>query len=833
MTAEIESVFTGCNRNLGIFSYNENYKVVAYGSHNTVSISSPILTNNGEYNVSTQVIKTLKNHTGEVTTVKWIQASNLLVSGCQDGIVNIWKSKKENEEDIKFELLQALKPTMGSISCIGLVNNDPNCMDLIVGDSHGIIYYYKYDIEIFKFKEICKFELPYGFYAMTLNIIKISDAEIIILCGGSKPLIHVLSIDLRDLIIKLETSLPGHDDWVRSMDVCELTTKMETVENVTYPKRTFIFASASLDRIIRLWKLTIEPSNTPVYIETNKLKLLTSKEYKFETKTNRCCLFLNAILMGHDDWVSEVSWKSNNKLTNEEEDLMLLSSSADSSIMIWKSDPISGVWFPEVRLGEMAIKGASTATGSSGGFYTSKWIIDPKIGTEIILTNGKTGSFRCWVKDKQLENIFNSRTSFTGPIKSISDISWSINGDYLLATSLDQSTRLFCKWNNKWFEFGRPQIHGFDMITIKSINSTRFVSGGDEKVIRVFDMPKNIANMLNKNCGLECLKIESLDNSLPESASLPVLGLSNKAAFDDNNSNNGNANSIEDNNNNNNSDNIDEGDESNKEINNNIMNNIKEPLNEDILQRHTLWPEIEKLYGHGFEITTLDVSHDGKIIASACRSNISKHAVIRNFNTETWLECPKTLTAHDLTITRLRFSLYDENSLNNEYLLSVSRDRKFSLWERDESSENFKLIKIMEKAHSRIIWDCAWVNYGNVISFVTCSRDKEVKLWKREGDEVNCKGNIKFSNSAVTAIDSIKINNEGNFKLVIGLDNGEIYIYQVDVAKEEFEELEIISEDQLPGDGITRISISPKTGANGKFSVAIGSKDNSLRLLNV
>lgn len=822
MAIEMEGVFAGCNRNLGIFSYNSNHKIVAYGSHNTVSISSPIIKSNGEYDVTSQVVRTLYNHTGEVNAVKWIQSSNLLISGCQDGVVNIWKASNAENNEVEFDLLQALKPTMASISCIGLVNNDEKCMDIVIGDSQGTVYYYKYDLENFKFNEICNYKLPYGFYAMALNVLKITDAEMLILCGGSKPAIQVISLDLRDLTIKLEISLTGHDDWVRSIAVRELEEKLETVDNVTYPKRTFIFASSSLDRIIRLWKLTIEPSNTPVFVETNKLKLLTSKEYKFETKTNRCCLFLDAILMGHDDWVSEVSWKPNN--SNKEEDLMLLSSSADSSVMIWKSDPISGVWFPEVRLGEMAIKGASTATGSSGGFYTSKWIIDSKSGNEIILTNGKTGSFRCWVKDLEKENVFNSRPSFTGPIRSITDISWDADGGYILVTSLDQSTRLYCKWNDKWFEMGRPQIHGFDMITIKSINSTRFVSGGDEKVIRVFDMPKNIASMLNKSCGLESLKVDLLDESLPESASLPVLGLSNKAALDDSNSENNNPDT-----------NGGDGDEGNKDINNDIMNNINEPLNEDVLQRHTLWPEIEKLYGHGFEITTLDVSHDGLLIASACRSNVSKHAVIRNFNTSSWLECNEKLEAHDLTITRLRFSLFDPNSKLNEYLLSVSRDRKFSLWERYGKSDKFTLVKIMEKAHTRIIWDCAWVNYNDVIAFLTCSRDKEVKLWKMEGDggDIVCKGNIKFEKSAVTAIDSVKVNNDGKFKVVIGLDNGEIYVYEVDVSKGEFEELEIVNNKNLPGDGISRISISPKKDENAKNVVAIGSKDNSLRLISV
>lgn len=810
----MESIFAGCNRSLGIFDYNENQKILAYGSNNTVSITCPIFDNNG-YTVETQVIETLKSSNniknGEITFVKWLQKTDILFSGDITGTVNIWKYQTDG-----FRLLQSLKPTKDSISCIGFTKNDSKCLDFIIGDSKGFVYYYQFNREEHLFTELCNFELPYGYYAMVMNIIKISDNERIILCGGSKPVINVLSVNISESLIDLKLSLPGHDDWVRTIDSVEIETIMETVDDITYPRRNIIFASGSLDRIIRLWKLTIKDSNTPVYVETNKLKLLTSKEYKFETLNHRYCIFLDAILMGHDDWVSEVSWKGD---TNKEEELMLLSSGADSSVMIWQADKSTGVWFPEVRLGELAIKGASTATGSSGGFYSSKWIINKELNIEIILTNGKTGSFRCWTKQGD-ETFFQTKTTLNGPMKPISDISWSKGGDYLLVTSYDQTTRLYCKPKNsyKWFEFGRPQIHGFDMITVKSISDTRFISAGDEKIIRVFDMPKSIASMLNKFCGIESLGEEQLNGEkLPEYASVPVLGLSNKSENDK-------PEGVEDG---------DDGEDDGGYKGDGIKEIIEPPI-EDILQRHTLWPEIEKLYGHGFEITTVDVSNDGKIISSACRSNVSRHSVIRNFNSETWLECEDKLSAHDLTITRLRYSLNDEDN-KDEYLLSVSRDRKFSLWKR-LGGENFELIKIMEKAHSRIIWDCAWVNFGEVISFLTCSRDKEVKLWKmdNESKEVKNYGSIKFE-IAVTAIDSVKINNNGIFKVIIGLDNGKIFIYRVDVNKNEFEEIEAIENRDLPGDSISRISISNKVEVEEsgeiKHIVAIGSKDNSLRIM--
>jgi elongator complex protein 2 len=44
-----------------------------------------------------------------------------------------------------------------------------------------------------------------------------------------------------------------------------------------------------------------------------------------------------------------------------------------------------------------------------------------------------------------------------------------------------------------WHEIGRPQIHGYEMkcLTFVGTNQQRFVSGADEKILRIFDAPKN------------------------------------------------------------------------------------------------------------------------------------------------------------------------------------------------------------------------------------------------------------------------------------------------------------------------------------------------------
>ena len=158
-----------------------------------------------------------------------------------------------------------------------------------------------------------------------------------------------------------------------------------------------------------------------------------------------------------------------------------------------------------------------------------------------------------------------------------------------------------------------------------------------------------------------------------------------------------------------------------KNISYSLTSALSQPPVEDQLQRHLLWPEIEKLYGHGYEMSCVDVSSDGSLIASACRSNSPQHAVVRIFDAKTWQEIKPPLFYHDLTITRLKFSK------DSKFLLSVSRDRKWAIWERDMATNTFGLKYSNEKAHARIIW----TRTGHLQISPTClSQDREIKVLK-------------------------------------------------------------------------------------------------------
>lgn len=52
------------------------------------------------------------------------------------------------------------------------------------------------------------------------------------------------------------------------------------------------------------------------------------------------------------------------------------------------------------------------------------------------------------------------------------------------------------------------------------------------------------------------------------------------------------------------------------------------PPSEETLMQNTLWPEMQKLYGHGYEVFALAASPDGKFLASTCRASNEEHAQI-------------------------------------------------------------------------------------------------------------------------------------------------------------------------------------------------------------
>ncbi len=72
------------------------------------------------------------------------------------------------------------------------------------------------------------------------------------------------------------------------------------------------------------------------------------------------------------------------------------------------------------------------------------------------------------------------------------------------------------------------------------------------------------------------------------------------------------------------------------------------PLEEHLAQ-NTLWPEVQKLYGHGNDVHCLAAAHDGRYAASACVAKSSAVAEIWIWAVQGWRGVAQ-IPAHTLTV---------------------------------------------------------------------------------------------------------------------------------------------------------------------------------------
>lgn len=86
---------------------------------------------------------------------------------------------------------------------------------------------------------------------------------------------------------------------------------------------------------------------------------------------------------------------------------------------------------------------------------------------------------------------------------------------------------------------------------------------------------------------------------------------------------------------------------------------------------------------------SLAVSSSKRYIATACKATTAEHAVVRVYHSETWQLVGQPLEGHSLTVTRIAFSPDDR------YVLSVSRDRTWRLFELNNEKGTINFIAVI------------------------------------------------------------------------------------------------------------------------------------------
>jgi elongator complex protein 2 len=317
----------------------------------------------------------------------------------------------------------------GSVNCIAVLDGV-----LATGSSDGTVSVYSSDVSL-HFTLVQSLRTS-PLYPLTLALHKSPDGYLLAI-GGSSPHIHIYTSPLTNLSFTNATILKGHEDWIRGLDFTS------TDNDIT-------LASASQDRYVRLWRIsppssssssstttTINPNDTdalyhpfhplsPTFILLTQIHSLTEalggESYPFTLNNKTYNIIFSALLPGHDDWVFTVKFHPTNP--NQ-----LLSASADASLIIWRPEEDNGIWIPETRLGDVSsLKGATTAQGSSGGFWGGVW--SPR--RDEVACWGKTGGWRVWIDSG--DSIWQQKSAISGAIRSVKGISWDPLGRYLLST---------------------------------------------------------------------------------------------------------------------------------------------------------------------------------------------------------------------------------------------------------------------------------------------------------------------------------------------------------------------------------------------------------------
>ncbi|KAK3784841.1 hypothetical protein RRG08_056800 [Elysia crispata] len=791
--ASINTCYTSvaCNRCPGIVDWGKN-GLICSGYSNAVAL------HHRQTKISSyEIVSTRVGHADKVNCVAWIEDNGSgetdFVSCSVDCTINVWHT---HNNQIDPQPVCTLHGHKGSVTCVsalylpcdnGNVQKPQEALLFSASIDSTLRVWSKCGKET---REIQVFTFGEGFALTVASCIIPQHNVPVFACGCDDHSIHLYARADDGKFIKLST-MTGHEDWVRGLH-------FTTDEN-----GDILLASCAQDHLIRVWRLAhkteLESAPNPgkAIADMSLDEDITVKEklITFEVRGKRICfaVYLESVLSGHENWVFSVRWKPAIK-DSSHNSLKLLSASMDKTMILWSPDPESGIWTEEVRVGDV---GGNTL-GLYGGLFSPCG--------QSILAHGYQGAFSQWTYSN-ISSTWLPEVTGGGHFAPVNDLSWSSGGgDYILSTSMDQTTRLHAPWihaehEHTWCEVARPQVHGYDLKCLSVLGKYSFASGADEKLVRVFKAPKNFINNFCQICGHDLNKEvnEEECKSLPEGANVPALGLSNKAVFVSGNE-----------------DKEKEDDIRPGQYPENYFTptDLKAPPSEDQLLQNTLWPEEGKLYGHGYEIFSLAAHPNGKILASACKAAKADVANILLWDMET-KKIIGSLTGCSLTVTQMAFSH------RGEHLLAVSRDRTWVLYQESapgcysiEASVNKKT-----SCHSRIIWSCAWTHDDKY--FLTASRDKTICAWSREkvaqsGQELPTKPASTLTlTDSVTAVSTASITlKEDRYVIATGLDNGQILIHLWSPHKdsETWTTLITLSQSEAHHLTVTRLAFRPQRG---------------------
>lgn len=783
MHGSLEYIATAINRQTHAADSSKDGSIFAFGSNRFISLWNP-QNNKGVYG-------TITGHVGVVTCVRFVQDD--LMSGDDQGWLYLHQ-KRDNQWKTTVKL-QGHQHGVSAIDALGDT--------IVTGSSDSTLKIWKHnprDLANSSDSNSEVFLLPVQEisvgkrFPLVVSLAALPGTSGKILAVGSTDTLIRIFVSEVDQFIEAAV-LSGHEDWVKALDFCPARDDLN--------HQPLTLASGSQDGTIRLWAitqatLTHEPQQPTNVLDDQLLDAfetalgeMNNEEYgkqvsmkqhlikvRDETGSHQFHITFDALLVGHDAGVTSVSWKPSTPQ-------VLLSTSTDSSAILWSpttlrnSEQSTQLWTNHQRFGDVGGQ-------RLGGFVSGCWL-NP---TQIVACAWNGGARRWGCIDGQWDEL----QAITGHSSAVHGIDWEPAGRYLISASLDQTVRIHGSIDQqstrRWLELARAQVHGYDCIDARFISEFQFASIADEKVVRIFDAPGAFVNLLT---ALEIRPNKDDTTSRPMAANVPPLGLSNKAV-DDPRSSLG-------------------------------ITALERPPHEAELAASTLWPEIEKIFGHGYELIALAVSHSKKLIATACKSTSLEHAVVHLVDTQTWKPYGLPLKGHTLTVTRISFNHDDR------LILAVGKDRTWHLFQKLTDKDGYEAISA-GKGHSRVIWDCSWIDGTDV--FATASRDKTVKIWDAstvQNMSQKAVTTLKFDQAA-TAVSFKKGGSDASALMAVGLENGAIHIFSCEDSAFSQWRLQLELPPSLAHvDQVRTLAWCPGTGRENLLASC--SDDGSVRVITI